>query len=138
MGFEWYVCGFLCIIKIIIKNYAKGNFYQNASGDFLLLSTESFAQNSSVYNAADSNVISSKGKSQQNQFMNNTYDFPAKPRNELEVSISGGLFTVSGHVAARLLKKPSPIKPVFFVIIKKLTTLILPPIILPTFLFKFT
>ena len=71
-------------------------------GIFLLLSIGSFAQNSSVYNAVDSNVISSKGKSQQDQFMNNTYDFPAKPRNELEVGISGGLFSVSGDVAAKL------------------------------------
>jgi len=37
--------------------------------------------------------------------MNNTYDFPAKPRNEVEAGISVGMFSVSGDVAAKL---PTP------------------------------
>ena len=39
---------------------------------------------------------------QQNEFMNNTYNFPAKPRSETEIGISGGLFSVSGDVSAKL------------------------------------
>ena len=38
---------------------------------------------------------------QQNEFWNNTYSFPAKPRNQLEVGISGGMFSISGDVPAR-------------------------------------
>ena len=39
---------------------------------------------------------------QQNEFMNNTYDFPAKPRSEFEIGISGGMFSVSGDVSSKL------------------------------------
>ncbi len=71
-------------------------------GVFSLLSFGAFAQDTGVYSIYDSSVISSKGQAQQNEFMNNTYDFPAKPRNEMELGISGGLFSVSGDVAAKL------------------------------------
>ncbi|MGI8581646.1 MAG: OmpA family protein [Chitinophagaceae bacterium] len=38
---------------------------------------------------------------QQNEFWNNTYSFPAKPRNQLEIGISGGMFSVSGDVPSK-------------------------------------
>ena len=41
-------------------------------------------------------LVPKKGMAQQNEFMNNTYDFPAKPRNEIEIGISGGMFSISG------------------------------------------
>ena len=71
-------------------------------GIFSLLSLGVFAQDTGVYNIYDSSVISSKGKAQQNEFMNNTYDFPAKPRSETEIGISGGMFSISGDVPALL------------------------------------
>jgi outer membrane protein OmpA-like peptidoglycan-associated protein len=71
-------------------------------GIFSLMSLGVFAQDTGVYNIYDSSVISSKGLAQQNEFMNNTYDFPAKPRNEIEFGISGGLFSISGDVSAKL------------------------------------
>ncbi|HEY5407416.1 MAG TPA: hypothetical protein VIJ92_10015 [Ginsengibacter sp.] len=74
-------------------------------GILSLMSFGVFAQDTGVYNIYDSSVISPKGQAQQNEFMNNTYDFPAKPRNEVEVGISGGMFSVSGDVAAKL---PTP------------------------------
>ena len=39
---------------------------------------------------------------QQNEFWNNTYNFPAKPRNMWEVGVSVGIFTVSGDVPAKV------------------------------------
>ncbi|MEO8109186.1 MAG: OmpA family protein [Ginsengibacter sp.] len=71
-------------------------------GIFSLLSLGVFAQDTGVYNIYDSSVISSKGMAQQNEFMNNTYDFPAKPRSEFEVGISGGMFSLSSDVSAKL------------------------------------
>ncbi|MEO9144351.1 MAG: OmpA family protein [Ginsengibacter sp.] len=71
-------------------------------GVFSLLSVGVFAQDTGVYNIYDSSVISSKGRAQQNEFMNNTYDFPAKPRSETEIGISAGMFSISGDVAAKL------------------------------------
>lgn len=71
-------------------------------GIFFLLSFGAFAQDTGVYNIYDSSVISAKGRAQQNEFMNNTYDFPAKPRSQTEIGISGGMFSVSGDVASKL------------------------------------
>jgi len=74
-------------------------------GVLTLMSFGVFAQDTGVYNIYDSTVIPSKGMAQQNEFMNNTYDFPAKPRNETELGISVGMFAVSGDVSAKL---PTP------------------------------
>ncbi len=71
-------------------------------GVFSLMSLGAFAQDTGRFNIYDSSVIPAKGQAQQNEFMNNTYDFPAKPRNEMEFGISGGLFSVSGDVSAKL------------------------------------
>ncbi len=71
-------------------------------GVLTLMALGVFAQDTGVYNIYDSTVIPSKGMAQQNEFMNNTYDFPAKPRNETEVGINVGMFSVSGDVAAKL------------------------------------
>lgn len=71
-------------------------------GILYLISFSVYAQDTGVYNIYDSSVISSKGQAQQNEFMNNTYDFPAKPRNETEIGISAGMFSVSGDVSAKL------------------------------------
>ena len=60
-----------------------------------------FAQNTlsgSGYDVYDSTVITRKGQPQQNEFWNNTYNFPSKPRNMWEVGVSGGTFNISGDV----------------------------------------
>ncbi|MEO6639402.1 MAG: OmpA family protein [Ginsengibacter sp.] len=71
-------------------------------GIFSLLSFGVFAQDTGIYNIYDSSVISSKGMAQQNEFMNNTYDFPAKPRSEFEFGISAGMFSLSSDISAKL------------------------------------
>ena len=71
-------------------------------GILSLMSSGVFAQDTGVYNIYDSSVVPSKGLAQQNEFMNNTYDFPAKPRSEFEFGISGGMFSISGDVAAKI------------------------------------
>jgi outer membrane protein OmpA-like peptidoglycan-associated protein len=74
---------------------------------FLAFLSSSFAQdntteNSTSYDLRDSSFIPSKRIPQHNEFMNNAYPFPAKPRNELEIGIKGGLSTVSGDVRSWL------------------------------------
>lgn len=74
---------------------------------FLLLailcafSTGAFAQDTGTYDIYDSSVISKKNMPQQNEFWNNTYSFPARPRNQVELGISGGAFTISSDVSAK-------------------------------------
>jgi OmpA-OmpF porin, OOP family len=62
-----------------------------------------FAQTISSYDMRDSSLIKSKNLPQHNEFQNNAYAFPAKPRNQLEVGVKAGLFNVSGDVRSRLL-----------------------------------
>src|SRR5690606_18826914 len=71
-------------------------------GMFSLLSLSAFAQDTGVYNIYDSTVIPTKTQGQHNEFMNNAYNFPAKPRNQMEFGISGGLFAISGDVSSQL------------------------------------
>lgn len=71
------------------------------AGVFMLLATGAFAQSGSGYDVYDSSVIKPKSMPQQNEFWNNTYNFPAKPRNMWELGISGGSFNISGDVPTR-------------------------------------
>ena len=71
------------------------------TGIFSLLFFNSFAQRTDIYDPYDSSKISQKRMAQQNEFWNNTYSFPAKPRNQLEIGISGGMFSVSGDVPSQ-------------------------------------
>jgi len=68
----------------------------------LFLSTGAFAQVGGKGSVYDSSVIPAKRMAQQNEFWNSTYNFPAKPRNMWEIGVSGGMFTVSGDVTAKL------------------------------------
>ncbi|MFC4262179.1 OmpA family protein [Ferruginibacter yonginensis] len=59
------------------------------------------------YSIYDSSVVPSKKMGQQNEFWNNNYSFPAKPRNMWEVGVSTGIFTVSGDVSSRPFTAPN-------------------------------
>ena len=55
------------------------------------------------YNIADSSLIPEKRMAQQRDFMNNQYDFPAKPRNQWEIGVNAGFLNVSGDVRSKSL-----------------------------------
>ncbi len=67
-------------------------------GIFTFLLSGVYAQTGSGYSVYDSSVISSKKMPQQNEFWNNSYSFPAKPRNMWEVGASVGTLMISGDV----------------------------------------
>ncbi len=66
----------------------------------MVLAMGAFSQSKSGYDVYDSSVITKKGMPQQNEFWNNSYNFPAKPRNQWELGISAGAFNVSGDVSS--------------------------------------
>jgi len=66
-----------------------------------LLVISAFSQ-AQIRSYEDSSVIPTKRMPQHTEFMNGTYNYPAKPRNQWEIGIKGGLSTVSGDVRARL------------------------------------
>ncbi|MBI3883155.1 MAG: hypothetical protein HY305_02795, partial [Sphingobacteriales bacterium] len=76
--------------------------YKLLLGLLVIMTSSTFAQMGKSYNVYDSSVITKKGKKQQNEFWNNTYNFPAKPRNMWEVGVSLATLGVSGDVAAKL------------------------------------
>lgn len=53
------------------------------------------------YDFADTSLIPSKRMSQHRDFLNNQYDFPAKPRNQWEIGLSVGPLFVSGDVRSK-------------------------------------
>jgi OmpA-OmpF porin, OOP family len=60
------------------------------------------AQGNISYSVYDSSVIPKNRLPQQNEFWNNSYNFPAKPRNQWEVGASVGMMTISGDIPAKL------------------------------------
>ncbi|HEY6977948.1 MAG TPA: OmpA family protein [Chitinophagaceae bacterium] len=69
-----------------------------------LIATASFAQrNDASYSwVLDSSKRSVKNMPQQNEFMNNTYPYPAKPRNMWELGISGGASFIFSDIDPQL------------------------------------
>ncbi|NOT51011.1 MAG: OmpA family protein [Chitinophagaceae bacterium] len=51
----------------------------------------------------DSSQIPNRRMPQHSEFLSGTYNFPAKPRNQWEIGIKGGLFQVSGDIPAKFL-----------------------------------
>src|SRR5574338_373930 len=52
------------------------------------------------YDVKDTSLVPTKRMPQHTEFLNGTYNFPAKPRNQWEVGVKVGTFTVSGDVPA--------------------------------------
>jgi hypothetical protein len=76
--------------------------YKLILGLLTLMTTTAFAQMGGSYSIYDSSVISAKQMPQQNEFWNNTYNFPAKPRNMWEIGASIGSMAISGDIPARI------------------------------------
>lgn len=71
-------------------------------GLLCLIATASFGQvGSGGYNWKDTSLIPKKRLPQHQEFLNNNYAFPAKPRNQWEIGISAGAVTLSSDVSAK-------------------------------------
>lgn len=73
--------------------------YTLLAGFFCLLASFGFAQRvGGGHDVSDSSVVPSKRMPQHTEFLNGTNNFPAKPRNQWEIGVKGGAFTVSGDL----------------------------------------
>ena len=73
------------------------------TGMFCLLTSYAFSQRvGASYDVKDSSVIPSKRMAQHTEFLNGTYNFPAKPRNQWEIGIKLGEMSVSGDIPSQL------------------------------------
>jgi outer membrane protein OmpA-like peptidoglycan-associated protein len=69
------------------------------AGFFCLLASTVFGQRvGASYDVKDTTVVPSKRLPQHSEFLNGTYNFPAKPRNQWEIGIKVGSFNISGDV----------------------------------------
>ena len=68
-------------------------------GLICLFVSYSYAQVGSSYDIRDSSLIPTRRLAQHNEFLNNAYPFPAKPRNEWEIGVKGGYTTGFTSVA---------------------------------------
>ena len=72
-------------------------------GCLITLVISTFAQETTGgYDWRDSSLIPSKRLGQHNEFLNNQYHFPAKPRDQWELGLKVGNFHVNGDVPAQL------------------------------------
>lgn len=74
--------------------------YGKLLGLLCLIGSASFGQEptTSGYDPTDSSVVPSKRLPQHTEFMANNYAFPAKPRNQWEVGLKVGAFSIAGDV----------------------------------------
>src|ERR1700745_460701 len=75
--------------------------YTLLAGLLRLLVSTAFSQ-AQIRSYKDSSVIPSKRMPQHTEFLNGTYNFPAKPRNQWEIGIKTGLLNVSGDIPSQL------------------------------------
>src|SRR6266498_5214632 len=75
--------------------------YTLLAGLFCLLVSSAFSQ-AQIRSYEDSSVIPTKRMPQHTEFLNGTYNYPAKPRNQWEIGIKGGLSALSSDVRARI------------------------------------
>ena len=73
------------------------------TGLLCLVMSGSFAQLGSTqnYDIRDSSLVPKKSLPQHNEFLSNAYPFPAKPRNQSELGIKVGAFSIAGDVRNR-------------------------------------
>jgi outer membrane protein OmpA-like peptidoglycan-associated protein len=87
--------------------------YSFLAGLVCLMASYSFAQTTTTtgsigaYDPADSSIISSRRMPQHTEFMNGTYNYPAKPRNMWEIGIKAGAMQINGDVDAKFFGFPS-------------------------------
>src|SRR5689334_4823998 len=73
------------------------------AGIFCLLTSYGYSQRvGASYDVKDSSVIPQRRMAQHTEFLNGTYNFPAKPRNQWEVGIKAGSFKVGGDLPTKL------------------------------------
>jgi outer membrane protein OmpA-like peptidoglycan-associated protein len=84
-----------------------GKKYAVLAGFILAFLSQGLAQDNTSesaysYDIRDSSLIPAKRIPQHNEFLNNAYPFPAKPRNQWELGVKGGISAISGDVRATL------------------------------------
>ena len=70
----------------------------------LVMTTQAQSSTEGGYEWKDSSLIPPSRMAQHNEFLNNQYIFPAKPRSQWELGIKVGSPTIAGHVSPVRIK----------------------------------
>lgn len=85
--------------------YAQDDAAKTSEEDKEATSDDSGSENEYPYPAFRSEeykeYVPKKRQDQQDKFMDNKYDFPARPRDKWEIGLNGGLLMISGDVKAK-------------------------------------
>lgn len=83
--------------------------YTLLAASLCLLASYSFAQvkTGGSYDPSDSSVIPSKRMPQHTEFLNGTYNFPAKPRNQWEIGVKYGVSHIAGDIPSVFFTAPN-------------------------------
>ena len=77
--------------------------YLLLAGILCLLASTGFAQRvGASYDVKDTALVPDKRMAQHSEFLNGTYNFPAKPRNQWELGLKLGLLNISGDIPSQL------------------------------------
>ncbi len=77
--------------------------YTLLTGILCLLASYGFSQRvGASYDVKDSSLVPGKRMPQHSEFLNGTYNFPAKPRNQWELGLKLGAMNVSGDIPSQL------------------------------------
>lgn len=77
--------------------------YLLLAGIFCLLASYGYSQRvGASYDVKDSSVVPGKRMAQHSEFLNGTYNFPAKPRNQWELGLKLGSMNISGDIPSQL------------------------------------
>lgn len=78
--------------------------YSFLAGALCLLAVHGFSQTATTaggYDASDSSIVPSRRMPQHTEFMNGTYNYPAKPRNQWELGLKVGSANILGDVPSQ-------------------------------------
>lgn len=83
--------------------------YTLLAASLCLLASYGFAQvkTGGSYDPSDSSLVPSKRMPQHTEFLNGTYNFPAKPRNQWELGVKYGLAHIAGDIPSVMFTAPN-------------------------------
>jgi outer membrane protein OmpA-like peptidoglycan-associated protein/opacity protein-like surface antigen len=83
--------------------------YTLLAASFCLLASVAFSQvkTGGSYDVSDSSVVPSKRMPQHTEFLNGTYNYPAKPRNQWEIGIKYGVAHIAGDIPSTFFTVPN-------------------------------
>lgn len=90
------------ILSVLVILFSLSFTFAKAQESTTTETTSTRVYRGAGYDYLDTSLVPARRMDQQRDFLKNEYDFPAKPRNQWEIGISGGFVNVSGDVRTKM------------------------------------